>query len=95
MYKLYEYQKDDVKFGLIVSDSEKCLYIGNTLYSAKTYKTPDKQILCSDITGRGLVKIELDPLRVMFAGEEVSPSYEHEEPDKSAILQHWNARLKA
>ena len=95
MYKLYEYHKDDVKIGLIMSDDEQCLYIGSTLYSARTNKTPDKQVLCSDITGRGLVKIELEPLRVTIAGEEVSPVYEHEEPDKSAILQHWNARLSS
>lgn len=95
MYKLYEYKKDDVKIGLIVSDKEQCLYIGNTLYSARTNKTPDKQFLHSDITGHGLVKIELDPLRVTIAGEEVAPIYEHEEPDKTAILQHWNSRLRS
>ncbi|MBP3856757.1 MAG: hypothetical protein IK990_14225 [Ruminiclostridium sp.] len=95
MYKLYEYDKDDMKIGLIMSDKEQCLYIGNTLYSARTNKTPDKQFLYSDITGHGLVKIELDPFRVTIAGEEVTPAYEHEEPGKTAILQHWNARLRS
>ncbi len=93
MYKLYEYEQEDLKIGLIVSDKEQCLYIGNKLYSAKTNVTPEKQSLDSDITGRGLVKIELDPLRVTIAGEEVKPVYEHEEPDKYNILQHWNSRL--
>lgn len=93
MYKLYEYEQDDTKIGLIVSNKEQCLYIGNTLYSARTNKTPDKQSLNSDITGRGLVKIELDPLKVVIAGKEVKPVYEHEEPDKYNILQHWNSRL--
>ena len=94
MYKLYEYADGDTKIGLIMSDKEQCLYIGNKLYSAKTNVTPEKQSLDSDITGRGLVKIELEPLRVTIAGKEVKPTYEHEEPDKASILQHWNARLK-
>ena len=95
MYKLYEYRQDDVKIGVIISDKEQCLYIGNKLYSARTNKTPDKQFLHSDITGRGLVKVDLDPLRTTIAGEEVSPVYEHEEPDKSSILQHWHSWLSS
>ena len=93
MYKLYEYRSDDVRIGLIISEQEQCLYIGNKLYSARTNVTPEKQSLDSDMTGRGLVKIELEPLRVTIAGKEASPVYEHEEPDKASILQHWNARL--
>ena len=93
MYKLYEYKQDDVKIGVIVSDKEQCLYIGNTLYSAKTNKTPERKSLDSDITGRGLVKVELDPFRTMIAGEDAQPVYEHEEPDKSSILQHWYSRV--
>ena len=95
MYKLYEYRKEDVKIGLIISDEEQCLYIGSTLYSARTNKTPDKQFLHSDITGRGLVKVELDPLRTTIAGEVVSPTYEYEAPDKASILQHWHSRLSS
>jgi|GEM_PF-3921200 len=95
MYKLYEYKHDDVKIGLIVSDTEQCLYIGNKLYSARTNVTPNKQTLHSDITGHGLVQAELDPLRVTIAGEEVYPVYEHEESSKSSILQHWYARLRS
>ncbi len=95
MYKLYEYRKDDVKIGLIVSDKEQCLYIGNKLYSVRTNVTPDKQKLHSDITGHGLVQAELDPLRVTIAGEEVAPVYEHEEPDKASVLQHWYSRLRS
>ena len=93
MYKLYEYKQDDIKIGLIVSDKEQLLYIGNKLYSARTNISPGKQALHSDITGHGLVKVELDPLRVTIAGVEADPVYEHEEPDKSSILQHWNSRL--
>ena len=93
MYKLYEYKQDDLRIGLIISDKEQCLYIGNKLYSARTNVTPDKQSLNSDSTGKGLVKINLDPLHVTIAGEEMSPIYEHEEPDKSSILQHWYTRL--
>lgn len=93
MYKLYEYDQDDLKIGLIISEKEQCLYIGNKLYSAKTNKSPDKTNLNSDITGRGLIKVELDPLRVTIAGIETPPTYEHEEPDKSSILQHWYSRL--
>ncbi|MBO6302893.1 MAG: hypothetical protein J6N15_10695 [Ruminiclostridium sp.] len=93
MYKLYEYHQDDIKIGLIISDIEQCLYIGNKLYSARTNATPEKQYLDSDITGRGLVKIELDPLRTTIAGVETEPAYVHEEPDKSSILQHWYSRL--
>ncbi len=95
MYKLYEYKQDDIKIGLIISDKEQCLYIGNKLYSARTNVTPDKQTLHSDITGHGLVQVELDPLRVTIAGEEVTPTYEHEEPDRYSILQHWNSRLSS
>ena len=47
MYKLYEYRQDDVKIGVIISDTEQCLYIGNKLYSARTNKTPYKQFLHS------------------------------------------------
>lgn len=95
MYNLYEYRKDDVKIGLIVSDKEQCLYIGNKLYSARTNVTADKQKLHSDITGHGLVQAELDPLRVTIAGEEVAPVYEHEESDKSSVLQHWYSGLSS
>lgn len=93
MYKLYEYKQDDIKIGLIVSDTEQLLYIGNKLYSARTNVTPDKQSLDSDITGRGLVKIELDPLHTTIAGAEVTPTYEYEAPDKASILQHWYSRI--
>ena len=93
MYKLYEYNIDSLKIGLIISEKEQCLYIGNKLYSAKTNISPDKQNLNSDITGRGLVKVELNPLRVTVAEQELKPVYEHEEQDKSSILQHWNSRL--
>lgn len=93
MYKLYEYRQEDIKIGLIVSDTEQLLYIGNKLYSARTNVTPDKQSLDSDITGRGLVKIELDPLHTTIAGVEVSPAYEYEAPDKATILQHWYSRV--
>ena len=93
MYKLYEYKQDDIKIGLIISDKEQCLYIGNKLYSARTNATPDKQFLDSDITGHGLVNVQLEPLRTTIAGIEVHPIYEHEEPDKSSILQYWFSRL--
>ncbi len=95
MYKLYEYRQDDVKIGVIISDTEQCLYIGNKLYSARTNKTPYKQFLHSDITGRGLVKVELDPFQTTIAGEVVTPVYEHQEPDKASILQHWYSRLRS
>lgn len=93
MYKLYEYRNDDLKIGLIISDKEQLLYIGNKLYSARTNVDPDKQTLHSDITGHGLVQVTLDPLTVTVAGEEVKPVYEHEAPDKSSVLQHWYSRL--
>ena len=51
MYKLHEYHHGDIKIGLIISEKEQCLYIGNTLYSARTNKNPDKQVLHSDING--------------------------------------------
>lgn len=94
MYTLYEFNQDDIKIGLIISEKEQCLYIGNKLYSARTNTSPDKNILNSDITGRGLVKVELDPLKVTIAGQEVEPAYKHEEPEKYNILQHWYSRLR-
>ncbi len=93
MYKLYEYHSDDIKIGVIISDKESLLYIGSSLYSAKTNATPDKNVLNSDITGRGLVKVMLEPYSVSIAGSIVQPVYTHEEPDKYNILQHWQSRL--
>ncbi len=92
MYKLYEYKQDDIKIGLIISEKEQLLYIGNKLYSARTNIDPDKHTLHSDITGHGLVQAELDPVRVFIAGKEAVPSYEYEAPDKTSVLQHWYSR---
>lgn len=94
-YKLYEYHLDSLKIGLIVSENEQLLYLGSKLYSAKTNVTPDKKVLNSDITGRGLVRVDLNPLKVTINNEQVSPVHEHEESDKYSILQYWNTRLSA
>ena len=71
MYKLYEYRVDNLKVGVILSDDEQLLYMGGTLYSARTNITPEKQALNSDITGRGLVTVSLDPFVVTINGEEM------------------------
>lgn len=92
-YKLYEYHSDDLKIGLIISDKEQLLYLGATLYSARTNKTLDKKVLNSDITGRGLVQVSLDPLAVTIAGTEAQPVYTYEAADKTSILQHWQSRI--
>ena len=82
-----------MKIGLIISDKEQLLYLGDTLYSARTNKTLDKKVVNSDITGRGLVRVSLDPLTVTIAGTEVQPVYTHEAADKTSILQHWQSRI--
>lgn len=93
MYKLYEYHDGDMKIAVIMSDTEKLLYIGSRLYSAKTNATPNKTVLNSDITGRGLVKVILEPYSVSIAGTDVQPVHTHEAEDKASILQYWQSRL--